>query len=157
MLNLLEMKCVPLVEKSNALREDNEDLRLKPFREDLSESRKGAKRFEKAEAMLENLKNNLTEFKNLIEKVTCENKQLEIEHISLVENFGNPGVDRNNIKGTDGIVKGNKVVHEIGCKSSKTNLAYEKGHEDQLKEKHPPLVKEGNAFIKKMEALIWRN
>ena len=56
--DLLEMKCAPLVEKSNALRGENENLKLEPFREDLSEStyRKGVKRFEKAEAMLESLK-----------------------------------------------------------------------------------------------------
>ena len=111
----------------NALRRDNEDLRLKPFREDLSESRKGAKRIGKAEAM----------FKNLIEKVTCENGQFQIEHASLVENFGNPGVDRKNIKGTNGIVKEGKAVHEIGRRSSKTSLVYERSHKDQLKENTP--------------------
>ena len=121
--DLLEIKCAPLVGKSNALRGDNENLKLEPFKEDLSESRKGVKSFEKAKAMLESLKNNLTECKNLIEKATCGNEQFEIEHASLVENFGNSG---------------------IGCKSSKTNLTYKKG---QLAGNHPSLIKEKNAFV----------
>ena len=72
-------------------------------------------KFEKAEAMLDSLKNNLIEIKNLMEKVTCENNRFEIEHASLIRNFGNLGVVKKEIKGSDGTDKGNKIIniHEI--------------------------------------------
>ena len=140
-INLLEMKCTPLIRKSSVLRGENEIFELESFREDWSESthRKGVKSFGKAEAMLESLRNNLTDFKNLIGKVTYKHKQSVMEHTSLIENYGNSGIIKG--KGTDEIVKRNAIDHEIGCRSSKASIVYKEGHKDQLMGKHPPLIK----------------
>ena len=145
-INLLEMKCTPLIRKSSVLRGENEIFELESFREDWSESthRKGVKSFGKAEAMLESLRNNLTDFKNSIGKVTYKHKQSVMEHTSLIENYGNSGIIKG--KGTDEIVKRNAIDHEIGCRSSKASIVYKEGQKDQLMGKHPPLIKKGNTF-----------
>ena len=137
--NLLDMKCTPLIGKSNVLKGENENLKLESFREDWSEftCRKGVRSFERAEAMLESLRSNLTDFKDLIEKVTYRNKRSVIEHASVIENYGSSGMVKTKIKGTDGIVKRYAVDHEIKCRSSKTSLVYKKGQKDRLMGKHP--------------------
>ena len=120
----LEVKCAPLVENGNALVGENESLKLEIFREDLPEStyRKAIKKIdelkEKAKEFLENLENDMANLKNLKESLAYErNDQLEIEYASLVENFENPGVVKTQMKGVDGTIKGNKIVHEIRCKT----------------------------------------